>query len=269
MHIPQHGVGIAFRPAHDRGDEFGLMLDQPLHVGVGKERRQPDRGEHAVVEIQNDARDERQAAVSFEHRAGGLQGHAGARIFHSKYHAFSTRNTTLVPNHFPRRATNGARSPMRLSRYRPCFLERPAGWPAVRWRKVPMDPTQVAAPSVASRPVPMLAASRHRPCTTQPGGPGFMARNMQIDVKHHAPDRQRFAVVAQDLRTGQGRPCPWQPFELHPLPPPPCRRPRPHFRRHQQPRSIPGGRRAGKRPFRPQRRGHSREQARKRAAQTG
>src|SRR5262245_51609520 len=93
MRIPQHGVGVAFGLTHDRPDEFGLMLDQALHVDVSKERRQSDRGEDTVVETQHDARNEGQATVSFEHEV------CRAR---SWLNAFSTLLTTHFPRKLPR-----------------------------------------------------------------------------------------------------------------------------------------------------------------------
>ena len=68
VRVSQHGLGIAFGSAHDRRYEFGLMLDQALHVGVRKERGQSGGSEDAVIKAQHDARDKRQAAVAFEHR---------------------------------------------------------------------------------------------------------------------------------------------------------------------------------------------------------
>ena len=97
MRVPQHGVGVGLRTAHDRRDEFRLMLDQALHVGIRKEGRQPGGRKHAVIKVQHDTRDEREAAIALEHCVGGVEGHGGSltqfprripRIFNAEYHAF-------------------------------------------------------------------------------------------------------------------------------------------------------------------------------------
>ena len=97
------------------------MLDQSLHVGLRKVRVQPGRREHAVVKAQHQPRDKREAAVSLEHRMGDRQRcgpKSNARvqrkipcIFHAKYHAFSTRTTTLAENLSWGRATNALKAP--------------------------------------------------------------------------------------------------------------------------------------------------------------
>jgi hypothetical protein len=46
------------------------MVDEPPHVDVREERSDGGGGQHAIVEAQHESRDEGDAAVSFEHRAG-------------------------------------------------------------------------------------------------------------------------------------------------------------------------------------------------------
>ena len=70
VRLAQRRAALARRPTHHRGHELGLMLDQALHIDVGKEWRELGAGQHPIVEVEHEAGDEWQAAIALEHRIG-------------------------------------------------------------------------------------------------------------------------------------------------------------------------------------------------------